>query len=194
MSSRRREDTRAAILDAARELFENDGYHAVALETVARRAGVSRQAIYLHFDSKATLLDALHHRVFELDVEPELRKVWACSDARSGLDAFVAATAAVAPKILGLFVAADTAARVEEVASETFQPPRQARRADCLRMARWLTDEGQLAEGVSTAQAGDVLYALASVQCYENLVVHCGWAPRRWSTWLRGSLRTLLLA
>jgi AcrR family transcriptional regulator len=194
VSSRGREDTRDAILDAAREQFETNGYHGVALETVARQAGVSRQAIYLHFDSKATLLTALHQRVFEVDVDPELRKVWACPDADAGLDAFVSATAAVAPRILGLFVALDSAARVEEVASETLEPPREGRRADCARMARWLADEGRLASGVSATQASDVLFALASIQCYENLVVVCGWSTRRWTTWLRSTLRTLLLA
>ena len=194
VSSRGRDDTRGAILDAARALFETNGYHGVALETVARRAGVSRQAIYLHFDSKAALLTALHQRVFELDVEPELRKVWACPDAGAGLDAFVTATAVVAPKILGLFVALESAARVEDVAGATFEPPREGRRAECLRMARWLADEGRLAPGVSPAQAGDLLFALASLQCYENLVVICGWSARRWTTWLRSSLRTLLLA
>jgi hypothetical protein len=42
VSSRKSGETRAAVLDAARQLFEVGGYHAVGLEAVARKAGVSR--------------------------------------------------------------------------------------------------------------------------------------------------------
>jgi hypothetical protein len=48
MSSTRSQDTRTAIIDAARGLFEARGYFGVGLEEVAKKAGVSRQAIYLH--------------------------------------------------------------------------------------------------------------------------------------------------
>ena len=58
VSSSRATNTRAAILDAARAMFEEKGYFAVGLEAVAARAGISRQAIYLHFESKADLLRA----------------------------------------------------------------------------------------------------------------------------------------
>jgi AcrR family transcriptional regulator len=194
MSTRDRSATRTAILDASRGLFETVGYHGVGLETVAKKAGVSRQAIYLHFDSKAALLSALHERVNEQDVEPQLSKVWACADSLSGLDAFVTATANVAPKIHGLFVALESAARLEDIAHETFEPPRQGRRADCLRMATWLGDEGRLAAGLKPTHAADVLFAIASIQCYENLVVTCGWSVRRWTAWTRDTLRTVLLA
>ena len=63
-----------AILTAARELFEEQGYHGAGLEAVAKRAGVSRQAIYLHFASKAELLTALHAHIYETDVEPALER------------------------------------------------------------------------------------------------------------------------
>ncbi|MDQ3663356.1 MAG: TetR/AcrR family transcriptional regulator, partial [Actinomycetota bacterium] len=60
MSSGGRPQTRARILEAARAMFEEFGYHDAGLGAVAKRAGVSRQAIYLHFPSKAELLTALH--------------------------------------------------------------------------------------------------------------------------------------
>lgn len=49
---------RAAILDTARELFFEHGY-GVGLETIAARAGVSRQTIYNLFDSKDDLFAAI---------------------------------------------------------------------------------------------------------------------------------------
>ena len=68
--SRRTGDTRVAILDAARSLYEAQGYFGVGMEAVAKKAGVSRRAVYLHFASKADLLGALHERVFAQDVCP----------------------------------------------------------------------------------------------------------------------------
>ncbi len=51
--------TRAAILDAAAQLFSSDGIEATSVATVARTAGVGISSIYLHFPSKAALIDEL---------------------------------------------------------------------------------------------------------------------------------------
>lgn len=53
------EDTRARILDAARQVLIDEGYDELTLQHVADRAGVGRATIYYQFDSKAGLLDAL---------------------------------------------------------------------------------------------------------------------------------------
>ncbi len=49
--------TRAAILRAATELFTREGFEATSVANVARLAGVGISSIYLHFPSKAALLD-----------------------------------------------------------------------------------------------------------------------------------------
>ncbi len=57
------EQTRAALLGVARELFANDGYAAVALDQVCSRAGVTRGALYHHFSSKEELFRAVCEEV-----------------------------------------------------------------------------------------------------------------------------------
>lgn len=47
------------ILDAARTLILRYGYDKTTVSDIAREAGVSKGAIYLHFDSKESLFDAL---------------------------------------------------------------------------------------------------------------------------------------
>jgi AcrR family transcriptional regulator len=59
--------TRAKLLRAGRALFARHGYGAVSAEQIVRRAGVTRGALYHHFDGKLGLFAA----VFEL-VEQEL--------------------------------------------------------------------------------------------------------------------------
>lgn len=56
---------RVALLDAARELLEENGIETVTLRGVARRAGVSAGAPYHHFADKTQLLGALSHACFE---------------------------------------------------------------------------------------------------------------------------------
>ena len=58
-ASPRRTATRETILAAALTCFARDGYRRTALDRVAREAGISRAALYLHFGSKEALFRAL---------------------------------------------------------------------------------------------------------------------------------------
>ena len=57
---RRRPEARPAeILAAALEVFAERGFQAARLEEVAKRAGVSKGALYLYFETKADLFRAV---------------------------------------------------------------------------------------------------------------------------------------
>lgn len=56
------EQTRAAILDAAADLFCARGIDGATLEAISRAAGVTRGAFYWHFRDKTDLLQALCER------------------------------------------------------------------------------------------------------------------------------------
>jgi AcrR family transcriptional regulator len=55
----KRQRTRAAILEAARQLVEERGYDHTTIQEVARRAGMSNGAIYGNFKNRDDLLAAL---------------------------------------------------------------------------------------------------------------------------------------
>lgn len=55
----RREQTRLALVHAARSVFSRDGYHAANLDGIAREAGFSKGAVYSNFDGKADLFLAV---------------------------------------------------------------------------------------------------------------------------------------
>lgn len=63
----RRETTRAGLLAAGRRLFATLGYDAVSAEQIVAEAGVTRGALYHHFDGKAGLFEAVF-----LAIEAEL--------------------------------------------------------------------------------------------------------------------------
>ena len=54
--TREREQLRARILDAARELFADEGYDAVTIRRVAERIEYTAPVIYQHFADKAALI------------------------------------------------------------------------------------------------------------------------------------------
>jgi len=53
---------REHLLDAAKDLVAERGFHGLSIEAVARAAGVTRPIVYRHFDDLAGLLDALVER------------------------------------------------------------------------------------------------------------------------------------
>ncbi|HEY3785834.1 MAG TPA: TetR/AcrR family transcriptional regulator [Steroidobacteraceae bacterium] len=53
------------ILDAATELFLNEGYGSTSIEAVATRAGISKRTFYHRFDDKAALFAAVVHRIIQ---------------------------------------------------------------------------------------------------------------------------------
>jgi AcrR family transcriptional regulator len=61
----RTEATTTALVDAARELFARDGYDATSLDAVAARAGVTKGAVYHHFEGKRQLFEAVFTREVE---------------------------------------------------------------------------------------------------------------------------------
>nr|WP_238992328.1 TetR/AcrR family transcriptional regulator [Jiangella ureilytica] len=65
-----RDQRRAQLLGAAREVFVAQGYHAAAMDDIADRAGVSKPVLYQHFPGKlelyVALLDASKNELLEI--------------------------------------------------------------------------------------------------------------------------------
>ena len=63
---------RAAILDAAKRLFVEQGYDGVSMDQIAAAAGVSKLTVYSHFGDKETLFAAAARAYCEQRLPPEL--------------------------------------------------------------------------------------------------------------------------
>ncbi len=67
MARKTKEDasiTRQRIIDAAREVFATRGVSRTTLEHIATQAGVTRGAVYWHFENKTQLFNAMREQVF----------------------------------------------------------------------------------------------------------------------------------
>ena len=60
---RRRAEARPdEVLDAALDLFIENGFAATRVDDIAKRAGLSKGAVYLYFPSKEAIIEALVRR------------------------------------------------------------------------------------------------------------------------------------
>jgi AcrR family transcriptional regulator len=80
----KRDRTRAALLDAARELIREKGYERTTLEEVATRAGMTTGAIYGNFKNRDELFIALG-QTYWAPVKPQIRPGATFADAMRAL-------------------------------------------------------------------------------------------------------------
>ncbi len=62
-------DTKERILEAALELFAQNGYLGTSMNDIARQLGFTKAALYKHYASKQEILDRIVERMNEMDYE-----------------------------------------------------------------------------------------------------------------------------
>jgi AcrR family transcriptional regulator len=103
----RSESTRAALVEAARALFAERGYAEVGTEEIVRAAGVTRGALYHHFEGKRELFEAVYERV-EVELAERIAAGALAANAASPLEAMRAGSE--------MFLAACTEPAVQRIA------------------------------------------------------------------------------
>ena len=188
-------EARTRILEAAWDMIVRRGLSDSSMAVIAKSAGVSRQAVYLHFGSRAGLLVAMarHH------------------DSTSGLLARIVAVREQAPpsELLEAYFASwldymreiFPVARLLSVASVTdpeaalaWNDRMEELRAGIAQVMRTLKNAGLLAEGWSIHEATDWAWSQTHVDAWRHLVDERGWESERAKSRILASLRTSLLA
>lgn len=163
----RREATRGSLIAAARAAFSRHGYDATSTEMVLARAGLSKGAMYHHFESKAELMAAVFAAVSR-DVMAEAQA--AAGEGRSRADlgrALKAWLRAVltpearriiletGPAVLGL-------ARAREIEETITQAPMRRTIEQAVAAGAMRCDDPDLAARLLAAAAAEL--ALAAIQ------------------------------
>jgi AcrR family transcriptional regulator len=192
--SSRKQKTRSNILDSALRLLVERGYHGVGMEEVAKDAGVSRQAVYLHFKSKSDLLVAMARYSDEmLDVPEIVRRGSEAETALEAIDAGIQIYGLIEPQIYEVASVVYAARRTDEAAEAAWQDRMAYRRENVRRGMERLQDEGILAEGWTVDEATDFAWGLLSIHTYENLVVERGWSIEQFVDRLRTMIFKVLV-
>ena len=69
LSARSPNQTRESILAAARRQFGERGFHATSVQTIVDEAGVTKGALYHHFESKDEILRLIHDEFIEAELQ-----------------------------------------------------------------------------------------------------------------------------
>jgi AcrR family transcriptional regulator len=185
------EQTRAKILDEARQLIQSKGFDEATIEAIAERAGVAAATVYAVFGSKRCILEGLMERAAfspayenlvreaRMSDDPEKRLRLAAKIARQIYDALrnetevLRGVSAVAP---------DFVRRKERIRFE-----RQAPLVDLL------VRKKALSAGLAAEEARDILWTLTGREPYRMLVVERKWSGDRYEEWLGDTLVAALL-
>ncbi|MEM8935293.1 MAG: TetR/AcrR family transcriptional regulator [Pseudomonadota bacterium] len=185
MSSKNSE-TREKILIAAWRLLEEDHASGVRMADIAKEAGVSRQAVYLHYPTRGALLVATARYLDVINkVDDRLVKSRAASSGLERLDAYIDALAGYFPKIYGVARAFIAMKDTDEEAAAAWADRMHAIRHGCAAAVSALKKDGDLKPGLTAAQATDTLWMLLSVPNWELLTKECGWSQKRFETTIK---------
>lgn len=178
--SRKNSETRTRILDAAWTLLETGGGATVRMSDIAKAAGISRQALYLHFPSRAELLVATTRHVDAVkNVDARLAESRAATGV-ARLDAFIAAWGGYIPEIHGVIRALAAMMETDQEARLAYDDRMQAVRHGCAAAVAALLRGGRLAPDLTEAEATDLLWTLLSVENWARLTLDCGWDQARY--------------
>lgn len=192
MRARRAQETRAAVIAAAGELFAARGWAGTGMRDVAKAAGVATETVYSHFSSKRVLLQA----VIDVAVVGDDEQI-----AVAGRDEFAALgrgpraerIAGAAALIRGInertaayLGVIREAAPADDQTVEVLAAPRVSQRRDVEAGLTLL-----LGRAPTTVEVDEV-WALMSPELYLLLVDTAGWTPDAYEAWMATILERIL--
>ena len=185
-------ETRKRIMETTRRLVEESRGKAVRLEDIAQQAGVSRQAIYLHFGSRVGLMVATVQYVDEAAGFLERTKfVREAENSLIALDRFVAFWADYWPGISDLAKMLLAVRDTDPAAAAAWADRMDALWNICHSLAKWIKRDGKLDPIWTTKTAADLLWMMI-LQAGESLCVERGWEKEDYVERLQYTLRRAL--
>lgn len=193
-ASGRRAQARArrhAMVVAAQELFERDGFRSTTIAAVAERAGVSAESVYKAFGTKAALAKAVFDVVIAGDDEdvpvyqrPEQQAMLAESDVRRKIEMFVHGLAQRQARSAKVQFLIRDGRHVDDSLTPVWDKLAEEGLVGTTMLGRHLLETGQLRAGIDLDEVRDVLWNYLAIDTYERLVLARGWSVDRYADWV----------
>ncbi|MGA8112268.1 MAG: helix-turn-helix domain-containing protein [Actinocatenispora sp.] len=197
----RSRQTRGRIIDAARELFVEQGYGATNLQDVADRAGVAVQTIYFVFRNKRTLFKDVVDTTIAGDTEPvaTMDRAWfrdACAapTAADQLRAHIHGTRQILDRVARITPLIAAASATDPEIAAQWPDEQNPRFTVQHAAAEALVAKPDARAGLTVETAADLLFGLLSPQLYLVFVQERGWTPETWERRVHAMLSTQLCA
>ncbi|GGN92967.1 TetR/AcrR family transcriptional regulator [Nocardia rhizosphaerihabitans] len=193
-ASGRRAQARArrhAMVVAAQELFERDGFRSTTIAAVAERAGVSAESVYKAFGTKAALAKAVFDVVIAGDDEdvpvylrPEQQAMLAEPDVRRKIEMFVHGLAQRQARSAKVQFLIRDGRHVDDSLTPVWDKLAEEGLVGMTMLGRHLLETGQLRAGIDLDEVRDVLWNYLAIDTYERLVLARGWSVDRYADWV----------
>ncbi|ATC24767.1 TetR/AcrR family transcriptional regulator [Caulobacter vibrioides] len=187
-------ETRRRILQATTDLLQEGHGADVRMSDIARRAGITRQAVYLHFANRAELLIAMTFHVDEIKRSND--RLAPSRAARTGterLDAYVEAWAAYIPEIYPFAKPLMLMGPTDEAARGAWARRMQDMREGCEAAIQALERDRMLSAEHTVDAATDLLWTMMQVENWEHLTQACGWSQAKYVENLKHMARRLFV-
>lgn len=191
---------RTAVLDVAWQRFSGDGFAVTTVEVLADDAGVSTATIYKTFGGKAGIVRALVTRALEGDPAAaqaaEVRSNMAretVTDGRALVAAWGRLMTEVAPRVAPILLLLRDVAPHDPAAASLFAELERDRLTRMADNARVLHRLGALRNGITRAEARDIMWTYTAPDLYDVLVRRRGWSVRRYSMFATDGIVAALL-
>lgn len=187
-------ETRRRILEATSGLLLERGPD-LRLREVSDRAGVSRQALYLHFgDRRGLILGLVRHMDETLELDRRLAHVYEADDGAEMLARAMRLNTAfwrqVAPVASVLIASQDS----DEALRAAWRDRLAYRQKTLRRVIELLAERGELSEEWSVDDAAALLYGVSHFDAWRELTAEIGWSDERYAEAMGAMLRRALLA
>ncbi|MEP3847520.1 MAG: TetR/AcrR family transcriptional regulator [Paracoccaceae bacterium] len=169
-------DTRTRILAASMKLLESAPTKLPRMSDIAKAAGISRQALYLHFDSRTDLLvETTRYQDHTNNADQKLMTHRNKIRGRDKLDAFVLAWGNYIPEIWGVARALVTLSATEPEAAAALDQRMADVRQGFEAAIKVIDSDGDLPPALNVTLATDLVAMLMSFRNWETLTQSMGW-------------------
>ena len=170
------EQTKTRILETTWKVLEKR-IDKNRMSDIATAVGISRQALYLHYPTRAELLIATTKHIDKVKkVNQRLELSRAAGSGIERLHFFIKAWGGYIPEIHGMSVALRDMRKNDKAAAEAWDERMQAVRHGCQAAVRAIEKDGKLKSDLSEQVATDILWTLLTVENWERLVLDCTWS------------------
>jgi AcrR family transcriptional regulator len=190
---------RLAVVLAARDLFERDGYRPTTIAAIAAHAGVSAESVYKGFGTKAALAKAVFDIALAGDDEPvpvaerpATQAVRDEPDVRRKIAMFAEGLAHRQARSARVQILIRDGRHVDDSLTPVWDKLRDEGLTGMTLLARHLLETGQLREGIGLDEARDLLWNYLAIDHYERLVLSQGWSRERYARWLADAITSAL--
>ncbi|WP_413768205.1 TetR/AcrR family transcriptional regulator [Rhodococcus pyridinivorans] len=191
---------RRAVVAAAKELFEQDGFRATSITTIAQRAAVSPESIYKSFGTKAALAKAVFDFVIAGDDEdvavaqrPAVQAALAEPEVRRKIEIYIHGLARRQQRSAKVQILIRDGRHSDDALVDVWQKLLDERLAGMTMFGQHLLETGRLRAGIELDEVRDVLWTYTAVELYELLVLGRGWSLDRYAEWIARSLTNALI-